>query len=85
MESCCIFDPWPLLSFSRADACNGLDLDEDFRRGEAADLDERGAGKIIAEQLLARAPYFGVLFDVDDGGKLGAENYFLDGHEKKVL
>ena len=75
----------PLLPFSRTDARNGLDLDEDFRRGEASDFDQRGAGEIAGEKLLARAPYFGVLFDVDDGGKLGAENYFLDGHEKKVL
>jgi len=53
-------------SRSGAEACNRLDLHEDFRRGEASDLDERGARKITSEKLLARAPHFRVLFDVDD-------------------
>jgi len=65
-----------LLPFSRADARNGLDLDEDFRRGEASDLDQCRARKITSEKLLARSPYFGVLFVIDDVGKLGSENYF---------
>lgn len=39
--TCPIFAGWPLLPFSRTDARNGLGLDEDFRRGEASDLDQR--------------------------------------------
>jgi hypothetical protein len=49
---------------------NRLDLHEDFRRGETSDLDQRGAGKITSE----KAPYFGVLFDVDE----------VDGHFHEI-
>jgi len=58
--------PGTFLPFSCADACNRLDLDEDVRRRQAADLYERGARKITGKKLLPRAPYFGVLFNVDD-------------------
>src|SRR5206468_12819986 len=47
-------------------AFNGLDLDVALRRGEASGLDRRRARRITGEKLLARAPYLGVLFNVDD-------------------
>src|SRR3990170_2731127 len=65
-----LMKPRITLPFPRADPCDSLDLDENFGCGEAADFDQRGAGKIAGEKLLAGAPYFCVLFDVDD----------IDGH-----